>query len=108
MKIKFRAWKQALKLSKALNSKSNEHYLQALVLAGMIALQLGLKIAQRIGKIVGQARLSDEKLYDLLAVGMIKVRDLAELAAFDPDPRHVARDKRIRKSPIESGIFALN
>ena len=78
----------------------------------MIALQLGLKIAQRIaqriGKIVGQARLSDEKLYDLLAVGMIKVRDLAELAAFDPDPRHVARDKRIRKSPIESGIFALN
>lgn len=107
VEIQFRAWKQALNLGKALNRKSNEHHLQALVLAGMIAHQLGMKIAQRIGNIVGQARLSYEKLYDLLAVRMIKASDLAELAAFDPDPRHVARDKRTRKSPIESGILAL-
>ena len=32
---------------------------------------------------------------------------LAELAAFDPDPRHVVRDKLTRKSPVESGILAL-
>jgi hypothetical protein len=38
---------------------------------------------------------------------LIKVLDLAEFAAFDPDPRHVARDKRTRKSPVESGILAL-
>jgi hypothetical protein len=50
---------------------------------------------------------NDEKLYDLLAVRLIKARDLAELDAFDPDPRHVERDKRTRKSPVESGILAL-
>jgi hypothetical protein len=107
VEIQFRAWKQAFNLSKALNRKSNEHHLQALVLAGMIAHQLGMRMAQRIGNTVGRARLSYEKLYDLLAVRLIKARDLAELDAFDPDPRHVERDKRTRKSPVESGILAL-
>lgn len=107
VEIQFRAWKQALNLSVALNRKSNEHHLQAIVLAGMIAHQLGMKIAQRIGSAVGRARLSYEKLYDLLAVRLIKSGNLAELDAFDPDPRHVQRDKRTRKSPVESGILAL-
>lgn len=48
-----------------------------------------------------------KKLYDLLAVRPIKARNLDELAAFDPDRRHIERDKRIRKSPVESGILAL-
>jgi Transposase DDE domain len=107
VEIQFRAWKQALNLGKALNRKSNEHHLQALVLAGMIAHQLGMRIAQRIVSTVSRERLSYEKLYDLLAVRLIKARDLAELIEFDPDPRHVTRDKRTRKSPIESGISAL-
>lgn len=108
VEIQFRAWKQALNLGKALNRKSNEHHLQALVLAGMIAHQLGMRMAQKIGNTLGRARLSYEKLYDLLAVRLIKARDLTELAAFDPDPRHVERDKRTRKSPVESGILALS
>jgi hypothetical protein len=73
----------------------------------MISHQLGMRMAQRIGNAVGRARLSYEKLYDLLAVRLIKSRDLAELDTFDPDPRHVERDKRTRKSPVEAGILAL-
>ena len=107
MKSRGREWKQALNLGKALNRKSGEHHMQALVLAGMIAHQLGMKIAQRIGSMVGRASLSYEKLYDLLAVRLIKASTLAEVAAFDPDPRHVERGKRTRKSPVESGILAL-
>ncbi len=61
LEIQFRAWKQALNLGKALNRKSNEHHLQALVLAGMIAHQLGMRIAQRIVGIVSRERLSYEK-----------------------------------------------
>ena len=51
--------------------------------------QLGMRIAQRIGNTVGRARLSYEKLYDLLAVRLMKARNLSELDAFDLDPRHV-------------------
>ena len=107
VEIQFRAWKQALNLGKALNRKSNEHHLQALVLAGMIAHQLGMRIAQRIGEMIGRAKLSYEKLYDMLAVKLVKARTPAEAIAFDPDPRHVQRDKRTRKSPVESCILAL-
>lgn len=107
VEIQFRAWKQSLNLGKALNRKSGEHHMQALVLAGMIAHQLGMRIARRIGDEVGRASLSYEKLYDLLATHMVKSRGLAEVFAFDPDPRHVKRDKRARKSPVEEGILAL-
>lgn len=107
VEIQFRAWKQALNLGKALNRKSNEHHLQALVLAGMIAHQLGMRIAQRIGEMIGRAKLSYERLYDMLAVNLVKARTPAKALAFDPDPRHVQRDKRTRKSPVESGILAL-
>jgi hypothetical protein len=37
---------------------------------------------------------------------LVKVRDIADRFVFNPDPRHVERDKRTRKSPIESGILA--
>lgn len=107
VEIQFRAWKQSINLGAALNRKSNEYHMQALVLAGMIAHQLGMRIATRIGNLVGRARLSYEKLYDLLAVHLVKAKDVAGIAAFDPDPRHITRDKRARKSPIESGIQAL-
>ena len=107
VEIQFRAWKQALKLGNALNRKSNEHHLQALVLAGMIAHQLGMRIARRIGEAIGREKLSYEKLYDLLAVCLVKARNPGDVFAFDPDPRHVQRDKRARKSPVESVILAL-
>ncbi len=45
--IQFRAWKQALNLGK-------------LVLTGMIAHQLGMNIARRIGNLLGRPRLSYE------------------------------------------------
>jgi hypothetical protein len=107
VEIQFRAWKQALNLGKALKRKSNEHHMQALVLAAMIAHQLGTRAAVRIGEIVGRAMVSYEKLYDSLASHLVKARDLAELCGFSPELRHVERDKRHRKSPVESGILAL-
>ncbi len=44
LEIVFRAWKQAGNLSKALNRDSSPQHLKGLVLAGMIALAVSLKI----------------------------------------------------------------
>ena len=107
VEIQFRAWKQSLNLGKALKRKSNEHHMQALVLAAMIAHQLGTRVAMHFGAIVDRAMLSYEKLYDTLASHLIKAKDLRELCSFNPDPRHIQRDKRRRKSPVESGIVSL-
>jgi hypothetical protein len=92
---------------KALNRKSNAHHMQALALAAMIAHQLGMRIARGMVNRFGRAGLSYEKLYDLLAVCLVKARHPGEVIAFDPDPRHIQRDQRSRKSPVESGILAL-
>ena len=107
VEIQFRAWKQSCNLDKALNRRSNEDHLTALVLAGMILHQLGMKMAQVIGARVGRWRLSYEKLYDLLAVYMVKAKTSQILRDFSPDPRHITRDKRTRQSPIESALISL-
>lgn len=107
VEIQFRAWKQALNLTSALNRQSNEHHIQALVLAAMIAHQLGMKIAALIVKQVGRSRLSFEKLYDNLAQEILHMRSLLDLCDFAPDHRHITRDKRSRQTPIESGLKAL-
>ena len=108
VEIQFRAWKQSLNLDKALNRKSNEHHMQGLVIAGMIAHQLGMKIAGVLVGQIGRARLSYERLYDLLAIYLIKLEDFSELINFSPDPRHISRGRSSTQSPIESGILALN
>ena len=107
VEIQFRAWKQSCNLGKALNRKSNEHHLTALVLAGMIAHQLGMKVAQLLGEQVGRWQLSYEKLYDLLAVSMVKSESFIGLCNFSPAIRHIIRDKRSRVSPIESALNSL-
>lgn len=107
VEIQFRAWTQSLNLDKSLNRRSNEHHMQALVLAGMIAHQLGMRIAARLGQLVASGRLSYERLYDPLASHMVRARNLAETDAFTPEWRHVKRDERKRQSPVESGIQAL-
>ena len=107
VEIQFRGWKQSLSLEKALNRKSNKHHLEALVLAGMIAHQLGLKMAQLLIGKIGRAKLSDEKLYDLLATLLIKSPSFTLLSDFSPDHRHITRAKRRRKSPVETGLQSL-
>jgi hypothetical protein len=55
IEIQFRAWNQSLKLTKALNRKTNEHHIQALLLAAMIAHQLVVTNARRFGATKGRA-----------------------------------------------------
>jgi len=108
VEIQFRAWKQALNLDKALNRRSNEHHMQALVIAGMIAHQLGMKIAGVLIEQIGRAHLSYERLYDILALYLIKLENFSNLVDFSPDARHISRGKSTAQSPIESGILALS
>ena len=107
VEVQFRAWKQSLNLEKSLKRRSNADHMQALVLAGMIAHQLAMRLAGRLGKLLSSGRLSHERLYHQLAAHFLRARSLAEIDAFDPEIRHVSRDKRKRQSPVESGILAL-
>jgi hypothetical protein len=107
VEIQFRAWKQACNLDLALNRTSKESHMMALVIAGMIAHLIGMHIGRIFAETIGFSGLSYEKLFDLLAIHHIKAETLGDLHSFDPDIRHVMRDKRSRQSPVVAGVAAL-
>ena len=79
----------------------------ALVIAGMIAHLIGMHIGRIFAETIGFSGLSYEKLFDLLAIHHIKAETLGDLHSFEPDIRHVMRDKRSRQSPVVAGVAAL-
>lgn len=97
IEIIFRGWKQATELGAALKRKSSSQHLKAIVLAGMIVLAIGVKIAIRLVQIQ-PGRYSLEKIYGYLAEQLAKITDLLELSRLQPEPRHLQTQKRTRKS----------
>lgn len=97
IEIVFRGWKQATGLDKALGRKSSPQHLKGLVLAGMIVLAMGVRIAICLARIRG-GRYSLEKICQHLADRLAGIRELTELSSLQPDLRHVQTQKRRRKS----------
>jgi hypothetical protein len=106
VEIQFRAWKQAQNLDKALNRKSSEAHLMAIVLVAMINHLLGMRLARLLQRTKAKFDLSYEKLYDALALYQPLARRWEDILTFHPFPKHVQRDKRKRKSPVTAGSWA--
>lgn len=97
IEIVFRGWKQASKLGKALGRRSSPQHLKGMVLAGMILLSIGVKIAITLTRKKG-GRYSLEKIYDYLAANLLAARELPEIARVPPHIRYLETQKRRRKS----------
>lgn len=107
VEIQFRAWKQANNLDKALNRKSGEHHLMAILLTAMINHLVGMRMARVISGNRPIDDLSYEKLYDALALHHQAAKRWEELLTFAPSLKHVERDKRKRKSPVTPRALGL-
>lgn len=107
VEIQFRAWKQSCNLDEALNRKSKESHMMTLVVAGMIAHLIGMHMGRFFAEKLGFSVLSFENLYGLLAIHHIKAKTLRDVLVFNPDVRHIKRDKRKRQSPIVAGFAGL-
>jgi len=107
VEIQFRAWKQSGNMEQTLNRSSKESHMMSLVIAGMIAHLIGMCLGRIFAEEIGFCDLSYEKLYDLLSIHHIKAETLGDILTFEPDKRHIKRDKRSRQSPILAGIAAL-
>jgi len=81
--------------------------MQALVLAAMIANQLGMRVAQLMSDQIGRARLSYVRHYDTRANHLAGVMSFTETINFSPNPCHILRTKRAAASPIESALQSL-
>ena len=107
VEIQFRAWKQANNLAKALNRKSSEHHLMAILLTAMINHLVGMRMARLLAGQNGVDNLSYEKLYDALSIHHQAAKRWEDLLTFAPFMKQVKRDKRRRKSPVSTRAFGL-
>lgn len=107
VEIQFRAWKQANNLDKALNRKSGEHHLMAILLTAMINHLVGMRMARVLRGDRPVAEVSYEKLYDALAIHHQAAKRWEDILTFAPFRKHVERDKRKRKSPVTPRAFGL-
>jgi len=107
VEIQFRAWKQANNLDKALNRKSGEHHLMAIVLTAMINHLIGMRMARFLSGQMEADNLSYEKLYDALSIHHQAAKRWEDILTFTPFMKHVERDKRRRKSPVSTRAFGL-
>jgi hypothetical protein len=107
VEIQFRAWKQANNLDKALNRRSGEHHLMAILLAAMINHLVGMRMARVLSEKKAVEELSYEKLYDALALHHQAAKRWEDLLTFAPFMKHVERDKRRRKSPVTARALGL-
>ena len=93
IEMAFRAWEQAGNMTKALNRTSSPQHLKALVLAGMIAMPIGLQTGLSLARSKPTLRYRLEKIFDYVITCLVALRKLIELAGLQPDPRHLQGQK---------------
>ena len=108
IEIAFRAAKQSTNTARALGHRSSEHHIKALVLATALMMVLGMKVYSRLRAAPDcDGGVSLEKICDLFA-DYISRRNRDSLDdPFEPDPRHIAHDKRARPTLWQSVSLAL-
>ena len=108
IEIQFRAWKQSLQMSSALNRRSNKWHLEALVISAMIVALMGLKQMAIYARKISLEKLSPEKMADWISEDILMQKSIANLLTDPPDLRHVQRDVRLSKSTVNQGLAALS
>jgi len=81
------------------------------VMAILLTAMINRLVGMRMGRVISGNRpiddLSYEKPHDALALHHRAAKRWEELLTFTPFTKHVARDKRKRKSPVTPGAFGL-
>jgi len=107
IEIQFRGWKQSLNMKKALGRSSSVHHMTALALTSMIHQILTMHARARLRTRMKAGELSAENLSKVLSQWMLRATHFEECWRFDPDIRHVRKDRRKRITPVAIKVAAL-
>ena len=99
IELEFRGLKGELNLKGVLNRKTNEHHHYALIISAMIAHQISMKFWNIYEPVLHsqKKRLSLEKLMGSVIDMLSESSFLKDLYLFNPDPRHIAYEKRANR-----------
>lgn len=107
IEIQFRGWKQSLNMTKALGRRSSVHHMTALALTSMIHQILTMHARAKLRTRMKPGELSAENLSKVLSQWLLQATRFEECCRFDPDIRHIRKDRRKRISPVAIKVGAL-
>jgi hypothetical protein len=109
IEIIFRAWKQGMNLAPALDRKSNEFHLQALVLAAMIYQVLALRIVELLRAKFErrEGTVSLEKTFGDFGEFITESATLGEITNYDPGWTAIRMDPKKDRKPLEDTWLTL-
>jgi hypothetical protein len=108
IEIKFRAFKQSCQLSRGLKHKSSHHHIEAMALTAMLYQMLTIHLHARLShRETFRGWLSMEKLSDAFSIHLMQLTNRMDSWLFDPDPRHLRYERRIRINHWQSIIHSL-
>jgi len=109
IEIIFRAWKQGMNLAPALDRKSNENHLQALVLAAIIYQVLALRIIEllRAKYEKEEGTVSFEKIFGDFGEVIAESSTLDETTSYNPRWKTIRMDPRTDRQPLENTWLML-
>jgi IS4 transposase len=96
----FKAWKQSSNLKKCFNKQSNIFHQKCLIEASLLLLLLTMKFVV-ILQSQNTCWLSVRKVAKTLALYIIQVKKMDEIALFAPDPRYIKMESRSRSNLME-------
>ncbi len=96
IEVRFKAWKQAIKMKDVFDGVSNYYHYESLIYAALIFQLITLNVASALK--IGERTLSLENFSIAVASVLVGVRVINECISMEFDPRHILMERRKRKS----------
>jgi transposase len=96
IEVRFKAWKQAIRMKDVFDGVSNFYHYESLIYAALIFQLITLNVAASLK--IGDRTLSLENLSVAVASILVGIRMINECISFEFDSRHILMERRKRKS----------
>jgi hypothetical protein len=105
VEVRFKAWKQALRMKDVFKGVSNFHHYESLIHAALIFQLITLKVASSLK--IGARTLSLENFSLAVASILVRTKNLSDCISMEFDPRHILMEKRKRISLMDQLVTTL-
>jgi hypothetical protein len=105
IEVRFKAWKQAIRMKEVFKGGSNYYHYESLIYAALIFQLITLNVASSLK--ISDRTLSLENFSLAVASILVGVKNISECMSMEFDPRHILMEKRKRKSLMNQLVTTL-
>lgn len=105
IEVRFKAWKQAIRMKDVFKGVSNFYHYESLIYAALIFQLITLNVASSLK--IGDRTLSLERFSQAVASILVGIKNISECISMEFDSRHVLMENRKRKSLMDQLVTTL-